>query len=59
MDDVDPIVNAAQLEKMSPQQRADVVDAAVVTSWDDVPESFRARIEAAAHRLGKQRRARA
>jgi hypothetical protein len=55
----DRIVTAADLEKMTPQQRADVIDASVVTDWDDVPESFRATVDAAARRLGEQRRARA
>lgn len=43
---------------MSPQERAEVIDAAVVTDWAEVPESFRAKIDATARRLGEQRRAR-
>ena len=59
MADNDRIVTAADLERMTPQERADVIDASVVTDWNDVPESFRTQIDATARRLGEQRRARA
>ena len=59
MADNDRIVTAADLERMTPQERADVIDASVVTDWNDVPESFRAKIDANARHLGEQRRTRA
>jgi hypothetical protein len=59
MAEPDRIVTAADLEKMSPQERADVVGAAVVTDWSEVPESFRAQVNATARQLGEQRRSRA
>ena len=55
----DRIVTAAELERMSPQERADVIDASTVTDWADVPASLKAEIDATPRRLGEQRRARA
>ncbi len=52
------IITAADLEKMSPQARADAVAASRVTSWDDVPEPFRSEVLAEAKRLGELRRQR-
>jgi len=52
------IITAADLEKMSPQERADTVTASRVKSWDDVPEPFRSEVLAEAKRLGDQRRQR-
>ena len=52
------IITAADLEKMSPQERADTVTASRVKSWDDVPEPFRSEVLAEAKRLGEQRRQR-
>ncbi len=59
MTEPDRIITATELEKMTPQERSEVIDAAVVTDWAEVPESFRAEIDATARRLGEQRRARA
>lgn len=53
------IITAADMDKMTPQQRADAVIAGTVTSWDDVPEPFRSEVLAEARRLGDQRRQRA
>jgi hypothetical protein len=58
MAEPDRIVTAADLEKMSPQERADVVGAAVATDWSEVPDAFRAQVNATARRLGEQRRSR-
>jgi hypothetical protein len=44
------------MEKMTPQQRADAVEAARAKSWDDVPERFKAEVLATASELGEQRR---
>lgn len=53
-----PIVTAAEMDKMTPQQRADVVDAATVRSWDEVPEPFKLRVLETARKLGVKRRQR-
>lgn len=53
------IVTAADLDRMTPQERLTVVDASRVRSWEEVPEPFRSEVEATARRLGEQRRARA
>ena len=34
------IITAAEMDAMTPQQRADVVDASVVRSWDEVDPEF-------------------
>ena len=52
------IVTAAEMDKMSPQERADVVDAATVRSWDEVPEPFKSRVLETARKLGAKRRQR-
>ena len=53
------LVSAADMDAMTPQERADAVNASTVLSWDDVPEPFRTEVQAAARLLGEQRRARA
>ena len=50
------IVTAAEMDRMTPQQRADVVDASVVRSWDDVDPDFRERVLETARMLDAQRR---
>ncbi len=50
------IITAAEMDKMTPQERADAVDAATVRSWDEVPEPFRSEVLATACALGQQRR---
>ncbi len=42
------IITAAAMDRMTPQERADAVDASIIRSWDDVSESFRAEIFATA-----------
>lgn len=51
------VITAAEMDRMSPQERADAVAAGVVTSWEDVPEPFRSEVLAEARRLGEERRA--
>ncbi len=51
-------MTAAEMDKMTPQERADVIDAATVRSWDEVPEAFRSRVMETARKLGDQRRQR-
>ena len=50
------LITAADMDQMSPQQRADVVDAANVTSWNEVDPQFRDEIMETARQLGTQRR---
>lgn len=38
------IVTAAEMDKMTPQERADVIDAGVIRSWDEVDDDFRSRL---------------
>jgi hypothetical protein len=38
------IITAAEMDRMTPQERADTVDASIVRNWDDVDPGFRERI---------------
>jgi hypothetical protein len=38
------IVTAAEMDRMTPQERADAVDASIVRSWDELSPGFRSRI---------------
>ena len=51
------IVTAAEMDRMSPQERADAIDASVVRDWNRVPPTLRREIVATAHRLDAERRA--
>jgi hypothetical protein len=51
-----PIITAEEMDEMTPQQRADAIDSATVTSWDEVPEPFRSEVLATAAFFGQQRR---
>jgi hypothetical protein len=51
-------ITVTELDAMTPQQRADVVNASTAQSWDDVPEPFRSAILAEARELAARRRAR-
>ena len=46
--------SAADMARMSPQERADVVDAATCHIWDEVPEPFRSEVMATARELGQR-----
>ena len=50
------LITAADLDRMSPQERADAIDASLVTDWDDVPEPFRSEVLATARDLGRRLR---
>jgi hypothetical protein len=50
------LVTAAEMDKMTPQQRADAVGDATVTSWEQVPGQFRDEVMATAAEVGAQRR---
>jgi hypothetical protein len=53
------IITAAEMDRMTPQERADAIDASIIRDLNDVSESFRAEIMETAKILGEQRRARA
>ena len=48
------IITAAEMDKMTPQERADAVDAGIVRSWDDVTPEFRDRVFARAKQLADE-----
>ena len=50
------LITAADMDRMSPQERADAIDASLVTNWEDVPEPFRSEVLATAHELGRRLR---
>jgi hypothetical protein len=52
------IITPAEMDKMTPQERADAVTAGTVTNWDEVPEPFRSVVLATASELGERRRRR-
>jgi hypothetical protein len=45
------IITAAEMDQMTPQERADAVDASIVRNWDDLSPSFRERIVRRAEEL--------
>ncbi len=51
-----PLITAADMDRMSPQKRADVIDASLVINWEDFPEPFRSEVLATARELGKRLR---
>lgn len=50
------IITAAEMDRMSPQERADAVDASQVNDWNEVNPTFRDEILETARELGAQRR---
>lgn len=52
------IITAADMDKMTPQERADATDAATIRSWDDVDRDFREAAMAEARRLNAELRRR-
>jgi hypothetical protein len=53
------VITAAEMDTMTPQQRADAVDASIVRNWDDVTPEFRDRVFARAKQLADELNARA
>lgn len=51
MGDARRIVSAAEMDKMSPEDRAAAVEAGVVHDWNDVDPAFRRVVEEKAQRL--------
>ena len=47
------IITAADMDKMTPQQRADAVRASVVTNLEDLDPAFRERVERRAKELAQ------
>ena len=56
MADAPRLITAEELDGMSPDERARVVREHIVTDLDQVPESFRRRVETTAARLADQLR---
>jgi hypothetical protein len=50
------VITASEMDKMTPQERADAMDAAVRRSWDEVDPDFRDRALAEARKLNAQLR---
>ena len=48
------VITAAEMDKMTPQQRADAVDAGIVRDWSHVEPDFRERVEDRARQLAQQ-----
>ena len=46
--------SAADMARMTPQERAEVVKAATCHDWDEVPEPFRSEVLATARELGQR-----
>ena len=54
MADVPRLITAAELDQMSPDERARVVREHLVPNLDHLPDDFRRRVEATAGRLAEQ-----
>ncbi len=49
-----PFISAADMDRMTPQERADAVNASILQSWDEVPEPFRSKVFAEIDELAKR-----
>ena len=38
-----PFISAADMDRMTPNERADAVDASICRTWDEVPEPYRSK----------------
>lgn len=47
-------ISAADMDRMTPNERADAVNASICHSWDEVPEPFRSEVLAKAQELAKR-----
>ena len=45
MSELRRIVTAAEMDRMTPLERAAAVDASIVRDWDQVPPEFRRKVE--------------
>ena len=50
------VITASEMDQMTPQERADAVDAAIRRDWDEVDPDFRDRALAEARKLNAQLR---
>jgi hypothetical protein len=48
------LITAAEMDGMTPDERAAAIDERIVTSWDDVPSEFRETVIGTAHRLASE-----
>ena len=51
MSELRRIVTAADMDRMTPLERAAAVDASIVRDWEQVPPAFRREVEETAKRL--------
>ena len=56
MADSRKVVSAAEMDKMTPQERADAVDAGILHDWSEVEPSSRRRVEERAQQLAARLR---
>ncbi len=47
-------ISAADMDRMTPNERADAVNASFCHSWDEVPEPFRFKVLARAEELARR-----
>ena len=47
-------ISAADMDRMTPNERADAVNASVCRTWDEVPEPFRSKVLARADELAQR-----
>ena len=47
------LITAAEMDRLTPDERAAAVNERIVTDWDDVPEAFRQKVITTAHRLAE------
>lgn len=47
-------ISAADMDRMTPNERAEAVNASICHSWDEVPEPFRSQVMETARELGKR-----
>ena len=47
-------ISAADMDRMTPNERADAVNASICRTWDEVLEPFRSKVLARAEELAKR-----
>ena len=47
-------ISAADMDRMTPNERADAVNASICHTWDEVPEPFRSKVLARAQELAQR-----
>ena len=51
-------ISAADMDRMTPNERADAVNASICRTWDEVPEPFRSKVLAEIDEMAKRFRQR-